>query len=480
MGMSLNRAAKIILGVFSVPFLAWVLASAYFTVVGCDLPEVDSCESLPEPQNLSPDENAYTAIREYTDNLPSNSTPFHLNYKLRRAYLDGTTNRLALADSATAFITAESNTFAVAERILAARGIEVPFDEMLSACARFCVLMRIALAYRVKATREAAQGNLAAGRRSLMDAYKVGRFLQIHDSLSLELSRVIGQSICSIALYSAESALFAPDEDEEWRASLRKLHLALLDGDVELTKTAARRGYSGCVRAVVDNYATNTAARGRLISGGRNLWDVVMEGAVKGGVMDRSNDIEARFLAALATACPGYARYSFQPNRTLSACRAGLDDFCRRIDVNVYDSKYANESDRIVAGRFSRNWLATRIPPVGGMRGAYRSFFRMRLDAYAKTAVLACRSYKVKYGKCPESLSALVPEFLPEVPRDPYDGKELRYNAKDCFIWTRGEKLAFDGDVTALYGNHPYLMSYSDRRCVFFIEEAKCGHSRRK
>ena len=47
MDMSLNRAAKIILGVFSVPFLAWVLASAYFTVVGCDLPEVDSRESLP-------------------------------------------------------------------------------------------------------------------------------------------------------------------------------------------------------------------------------------------------------------------------------------------------------------------------------------------------------------------------------------------------------------------------------------------------
>ena len=187
--------------------------------------------------------------------------------------------------------------------------------------------------------------------------------------------------------------------------------------------------------------------------------------------MDRSNDIEVRFLAALATACPGYARYSFQPNRTLSACRAGLDDFCRRIDVNVYDSKYANESDRIVAGRFSRNWLATRIPPVGGMRGAYRSFFRMRLDAYAKTAVFACRSYKAKYGRYPETLSALVPEFLAEVPRDPYDGEELRYNAKDGFIWTRGERLAFDGNVTITKKGKPYFRTYSDERCVIFLDK---------
>ena len=36
------------------------------------------------------------------------------------------------------------------------------------------------------------------------------------------------------------------------------------------------------------------------------------------------------------------------------------------------------------------------------------------------------RAPRAKHGKHPEKLSELVPEFLPAVPPDPYDGRPLR------------------------------------------------------
>jgi hypothetical protein len=44
----------------------------------------------------------------------------------------------------------------------------------------------------------------------------------------------------------------------------------------------------------------------------------------------------------------------------------------------------------------------------------------------AETA-LAAERYRLKYGKLPEGLDKLVPDFLPEVYLDPFDGKPLRY-----------------------------------------------------
>jgi hypothetical protein len=38
----------------------------------------------------------------------------------------------------------------------------------------------------------------------------------------------------------------------------------------------------------------------------------------------------------------------------------------------------------------------------------------------------ACTAYKAKHGKYPEKVAGLAPEFVAEVPLDPYDGRPLR------------------------------------------------------
>jgi hypothetical protein len=46
---------------------------------------------------------------------------------------------------------------------------------------------------------------------------------------------------------------------------------------------------------------------------------------------------------------------------------------------------------------------------------------------HGTVAALACERYRQKEGTWPEKLTDLVPEYLPEVPTDPYDGKPLHF-----------------------------------------------------
>ena len=95
--MALKKPVKIALCIFSAPILIWGTASLYFTIAGRDLPDICFDKYIPPPQNLKPEENAYTAIKEFAENRTTNNTLLFKNYQLRKAYLNGTTNQLALA-----------------------------------------------------------------------------------------------------------------------------------------------------------------------------------------------------------------------------------------------------------------------------------------------------------------------------------------------------------------------------------------------
>ena len=61
---------------------------------------------------------------------------------------------------------------------------------------------------------------------------------------------------------------------------------------------------------------------------------------------------------------------------------------------------------------------------------------------------IALHRHRLKHGKFPESLGALVPEFLAEVPRDFMDGQPLRYQLQpdgQFRLWSVGEDFKDDG-----------------------------------
>ena len=469
----MSKPTKAILATFAMFALAWATASLYFTIAGRDIQGDFWSDWMPPQSPLAPEENAYIHIKHFSEHLhdTTNKTTFGTSYKIMRAYLDGITNRLDFANEAKAYLVAESNTLAVARQILSSQGISVPLEDVVLASFHFCTLMRIANVYKVKATSEAVDDDLMAARHTLMDLQRIGHFLVHSDSLA-GISQLIGGTICDVALNEASKPLFAPDEDEAWRAKLRELYLTQLADDDVRTKTALRRHIAGYARQL----ATMACSKGRkkLICSAISSANPFGKLSFSHFSVDSSRAalrwLERDFTIALLFAFPGYAGYAFQPNRQLVAYRAAVEALFRKIDAGRYDPDYAREQARVKKNPLKRNWLGEEQVDAVALRGTYKSLFRKRFAARASAAALACRSYKAKYGAYPKTLSSLVPEFLADVPLDPYDGESLRYDAERFFIWTRGEELSFNGNVEFGKDGKPCWNHGRDRHCVRFIE----------
>jgi hypothetical protein len=63
----------------------------------------------------------------------------------------------------------------------------------------------------------------------------------------------------------------------------------------------------------------------------------------------------------------------------------------------------------------------------------------------ATRTIIALRAYQLTHGHLPTDLSALVPEFLDEVPVDDFDGQPLRYSAERKIVYSVGKNLKDDG-----------------------------------
>ncbi len=87
------------------------------------------------------------------------------------------------------------------------------------------------------------------------------------------------------------------------------------------------------------------------------------------------------------------------------------------------------------------------LPSIDGCIaiGARRAASTMSLDV-----AIAAELFRREHGELPEVLADLVPEYLPAVPLDPFDGKPLRYVVEDdaFVIYSVGANLKDDaGDV---------------------------------
>lgn len=86
------------------------------------------------------------------------------------------------------------------------------------------------------------------------------------------------------------------------------------------------------------------------------------------------------------------------------------------------------------------------------------SIFRVQGVAHTNRditdAMLAARRYELKHGQLPPSLAALVPDYLPTIPIDPFDGQPLRLNLTDG-TW-RVYSIGFDRvDNGGKLGSYP-------------------------
>jgi hypothetical protein len=79
------------------------------------------------------------------------------------------------------------------------------------------------------------------------------------------------------------------------------------------------------------------------------------------------------------------------------------------------------------------------------LNGVVLSACKVECKLSAVRLLLACRAYEEATGHLPETLEALVPDYLPAVPRDPFDGQPFRYSAEQRIVYSVGDNLTDDG-----------------------------------
>lgn len=148
------------------------------------------------------------------------------------------------------------------------------------------------------------------------------------------------------------------------------------------------------------------------------------------------------------------ARYAYQPNRT----RSMYHDLVRRV-CDLVERGYDKETWRGLMDEFDAMGTgANRWLPNFGGRGmvlvicpaldsAARREAQGEFAHAAAEVVVAAERYRRKNGVRPESLSVLVPEYLPRVPDDPFGANAaLNYDAARGIVWTVGENGDFNGE----------------------------------
>ena len=192
---------------------------------------------------------------------------------------------------------------------------------------------------------------------------------------------------------------------------------------------------------------------------GRIDWIDLIAFGNRGG----ERDLGKRLLAAVLR-----SPYFFRPQATLRAVRAKY-----RQAIRDAAGPYA-QADLTEESKFGQSLLQLLRPNSVG------EFFRLvavvpaqktletkcrveSLLAGAKLAV-ACNRFQREQGRWPETLPELVPDYLGEVPRDPFDGAPFRYSAEKGLVWSVGKNLTDEGGSTRASGPYKEYVPGRDRR----------------
>ena len=161
---------------------------------------------------------------------------------------------------------------------------------------------------------------------------------------------------------------------------------------------------------------------------------------------------------------PGFARFAYNKEMSrqdlVNVFRAGLADR----DVEEFVPRPRSFLQPNFAGRLMARCVTPAFKDI--RRDLRESLFALRA---ARTAVVIRRYGRANGGAIPSDLSALVPTYLAEVPRDPFSqDRALGYDATMRQLWTIGA----DGDFNALDSAQTVKYGFKRKRakCAFLLD----------
>ncbi len=317
---------------------------------------------------------------------------------------------------------------------------EEGFNALLPTLAQLKGMQRF-LSLRVEA--RLASGDAAGAYADALCALRVADLARDEPLLISQLVRIAQAAIAGQAVWHGIAA-------HRWSdAQLQELQKGLLAPDYLRAMGFALEGErNGCI-AIMDRWATNPRQLQQEASGlgfgdaseapqGIALQNVGLGLMPRGWV--RQNQ------AAMAE----YHQLMIGLNRQLAtnapsgALGGALKQFADRTDEALIRQKTHTTPYNVFA-----NLLAPALGKAIAKAG--------RAGATARSAATGCalERHRIKHGSYPESLAALVPEFLAEVPVDPIDGQPLRYrrSADGLFrLWSVGDDGVDNGGERSAKG----------------------------
>lgn len=119
--------------------------------------------------------------------------------------------------------------------------------------------------------------------------------------------------------------------------------------------------------------------------------------------------------------------------RSLRNYESILKCFARliRLSDEPWEERLEYVSNLRENGERSLKWVESRGHPLYLSLKMIEQLALSEVYSRVGRLAIAIERYRSAHGELPESLDALVPEFIREVPKDPFDGQELRYVVAD-------------------------------------------------
>ncbi len=441
----MKTSTKAILGVYGAFVGVWLAGSAYFLANG---PGGELEKGLiPVEEPLPREENAYYLFPKLHELHQTN-----FNFAVVNDFVRGWTNSPAIRAEVGELVAAHSNLFACARRIIACRGYQVPEGEsMMAAVGPLCGHPTARL-YQMKAMCEALGGDRKAAQATLDELIAFGRFVRRTGTV---VGYLLGESYIGMAVALGGHGPIGTPEDGAWRRHLVDVVREQEASVAELSGLPLRE--LACIRQRTEDLCTNTVKMTNfLLRDGLDGFDWLMRNSCRDGVLSFRVGERARInwgrvdrscVAAVLSCCPGYSRYSLKPNAVLNEMGRRCRRFAEKIKDTTFDREYAEEKDpdRNQTWPFHENWLADRL--MWNVSSVYRKYYGDLFGWRAGRLRLAVDEFHAAKGRYPAKLAELVPDFIEALPRDPYDGEPIRYNADHRYVWTPGPDGTFNGKV---------------------------------
>ena len=161
------------------------------------------------------------------------------------------------------------------------------------------------------------------------------------------------------------------------------------------------------------------------------------------------------------------SNYFFKPNQT----KREMGDTLRRLIGNLsltYADRIRTSSEEEEVGRWSlllpnatgRMLIRIMRPATEKLQELTCKFDGMLAGA---RLVVACHRFEREKGRFPETLQELVPQYLAEVPRDPFDGAPFRYSKEKGLAWSVGKNLTDEDGSMRVPGSDKEYAASRDR-----------------